>query len=913
MRLERWRYSLPLRLRGLLRRERLETDLTDELRDHLEHDIEARVVRGVPIDQARQEAIRAMAGFEQRKEECRDVAGVRILDEVLADLRYARRTLGRSPGFTAVAVLTLALGIGATTVLFSVTYGVLLRPLPWANPDRLVRLTETRQGRSGRVPGTISNPAYLAWSDRPGTIEAIGGYTRGVRMTLAQVASGLSRKPLDQTATDASAERVVVMPITPSVFTVLKASPLLGRLFTADEGAPGQAGAIILGFGLWQQRFGARQDIVGRTVQLDEKPYTVVGVMPASFAFPTSDARAWVPLAIMPVGGPGGVVRGMIFQAMARLKPGVTPEQAAAEATARARNAPAMVGGLATALFGADGPIDISAVPAVDALTADVRPALIILLVAVSLLLGTASANVASIQLARANTRGHEMAVRSAIGAGVARLSRQLLTESSVLGLAGGVGGLLLALAIQRALLALLPPDFPRIDAITLDQRVLAFATLLSVSTSVACGLVPAFHVRRADLLTPLTDAAAVGGGPRLRVARARTVIMAGQIAVACVLLVGAALLARSVIALSRADRGYDPLNVLTAELPLPPRYANERRQDFLEGLLARVRAQPGVASAAFSTSMPLVGNGGPFSSFKVRSPRDQSAEVEVEAALRIVSPGYFEALRLRVVAGRPLASTDTATAPPVAVVNRSFARRYLDGIGVGQSIPGHVGRGPGFADREVVGVVDDGRQPGADSPPLPEVFLTAQQVSPSWLNTNPFLVIRADRDPASLAPTLRALVRDQDPLLALDNLMTMEERVMGSLARPRLYAVLLGAFAAFALAIVAVGLFGVLSYSMAQRSKEIAVRSALGASPGRIVRIVLGQTALVAGAGLSVGLLAASLLTTYLSKLLYGVRPRDTLVYVAVAGVVALTAGVASVIPARRSAKVDPWRVLRA
>jgi putative ABC transport system permease protein len=292
-----------LRLRGLFCRGRLENDLTDEFRDHLERDIEARVAQGVPIHQARREAVQAMAGFEQRKEECRDVSTVRIVDEVLADLRYARRTLGRSPGFTAVAVLTLALGIGATTALFSVTYGVLLRPLPWPDPDGLVRLTETRQGRSGRVPGTISNAAYLAWSERAGTIEAIGGHPRVVRMilasnermTLAQVASGLSRKPLGRAATDASAERIVVMPITPSLLTVLKASPLLGRLFTADEGAQGQAGVIILGFGLWQQRFGARQDIIGQTIQLDEKPYTVVGVMPAGFVFPTPDARAWVP------------------------------------------------------------------------------------------------------------------------------------------------------------------------------------------------------------------------------------------------------------------------------------------------------------------------------------------------------------------------------------------------------------------------------------------------------------------------------------------------------------------------------------------------------------------------------------------------------------------------------------------
>jgi putative ABC transport system permease protein len=590
----------------------------------------------------------------------------------------------------------------------------------------------------------------------------------------------------------------------------------------------------------------------------------------------------------------------------------MTPVQASAEATARARNAPPMVGGLATALFGADGPIDVSAVPAVDALTADVRPALIILLVAVSLLLGTASANVASMQLARANTRGHEMAVRSAIGAGVGRLSRQLLTESSVIGLAGGVGGVLLALAIQRALPAFLPSDFPRIDAITLDRRVLIFATLVSVATSVACGLAPSFHIRRTDLLTPLTEAAPAGGGHKARVARARMVIMAGQVAVACVLLFGAALLARSVIALSRADRGYDPLNVLTAELPLPPRYANERRQDFLEGLLARIRAQPGVTSAAFSTSVPLIGNGGPFSSFKLRSPRDPSAQVEVETALRIVSPGYFEALRLRIVAGRPLAIRDTATAPPVTVVNRSFARRYLDGIGVGQSIPGHVGRGPGFADREVVGVVDDGRQPGSDTLPLPEVFLPAQQVSPNWLSTNPFLVIRTDRDPASLASAVRTLVREQDPLLALDNMMTMEERVMVSLARPRLYAVLLGTFAVFALAVVAAGLFGVLSYTVAQRSKEIAVRSALGATSRRIVWLVLGQTAVVTGAGLCVGLVAAGLLTTYLSKLLYGVRPSAALAFVTVALVVALTATIASIVAARRSARIDPLSILR-
>src|SRR6267142_2172857 len=591
---------------------------------------------------------------------------------LMQDLRYGFRLLRRQPAFAAVAMLTIALGVGATTILFSVADGVLLKPLPWRDADRLLRVTETRQGRAGRVAGTVSNGTFLAWRDHASTIEDVGGW-------------------LTQTATLTGAGdpvRVSIIPTTPGLFPILKVRPLVGRLFRNGEGERGQPSLVILSYGLWQERFGGRPEIVGRLVQIDDKPYTIVGVMPREFGFPDRETRAWTAWSVSPVKAENGAQVGVIFRAIARLRAGATPAQAAAEATSRARGAPDM-GLVARALFGAAGPIDVSAVPELHAMTADVRPAILVLLAAVALLLITATANVASLQLARATTRRRELAVRASLGAGQRRIVRQLLVENAIVGLGGGTAGLALAAGLLRLLPRLLPAGFPRLEAVTIDMRMLAFALAVSVAASIACGLLPAWHTRRLNLVETLSEdgVAPIGGAMRSPFARSRGMIMAGQVAIACVLLVSAALLTRSLVSLIRADRGYDPVNVLTARLPIPTSYPTDRRSQLLETLVERLRAVPGVTHAAYSTGLPLLSSGG-FAAFKMRSPRNPDVEMDVQATQRVVSPDYFSAMRLRLVAGRTLSDADTPTTPPAIVVNQSFVRQYLGEHPIGVHIP---------------------------------------------------------------------------------------------------------------------------------------------------------------------------------------------------------------------------------
>jgi len=832
------------------------------------------------------------------------------------DVRYAMRLLRRQPAFAFIAVLTMALGIGATTTLFSITYGVLLRPLPWPDANRLVRLSESRQGRAPRIRGTITNATYNAWHDRHATVEEIGGW-RNVFAT-AIVRNG------------AEPVRLQTAAVTPTLFTVLKAVPLRGRLFVDDDGKPGgrfpSRDLIVLSYGLWQEQFGGRDDAIASVVQVDGKPLTVVGVMPREFAFPDRETRAWTPWAISGVVGRDDNGRPytsvQIFQAMARLRAGATPSQAAAEATARSRGAPDP-GLAAVAMFGDNGPAEISAVPAIAMMTADVRPALLILLAAVGLLLVTATANVASLQLARAATRRREIAIRAAIGAGAGRLTRQLVVESSLVGIAGGMAGLACAAALHRALPSLLPADFPRVADVALDARVMAFAAFASLAASIACGLLPALHARRVNLVESLADdgSAPVGGGMRSPTARARMLIMVGQLAVSCVLHVGAALLSRSFVALLHADRGYDPTNVLTARIPLPATYSIERRRDLLETLSSRLRALPGVQEAAFGNALPLVSAGG-FRALKMRPPANPAIEVDVNAIERVVSPGYFAALGIRLRAGRAFSDADTPTSPQVIVVNRSFAARYLEGgarlkgsrfeEGIGAVVP-NLGMCRGDNDRwQVVGVVDDLRQGGVGEPDQPEVFIPFVQNGCANAVPQPFVLVRTAGDPLPYVAHLRSILRQEAPSLALDSVMTMEDRVTTSLAKPRLYAVVLAGFSVFALTIAGVGLFGVLSYSVAQRVREIGVRTALGARTADIVGLVLRQVAAIAAAGITIGLVASYAASRSLGTVLYGVGPHDVLTFVAVPLVLFVVAAVACLVPARRAAQVDPIRALR-
>lgn len=822
------------------------------------------------------------------------------------DLRYACRLLRRDLGYTTLAILTMAVGIGATTTLFSVAYGVLLKPLPWADGDRLMRVTESRKGQQARLPGTISNGAYLAWRDQASTAEAIGGY-------------GLGGSAMTAVASGGEPARLQVVRLTASMFDVLRVRPLRGRAFTTgdeqyDGGAYPIASVAVLSYGLWQEWFGGRDDAIGRVVRVDDQPVTVIGVMPRDFAFPDRETRAWLPMPVGGVLGANGVRRIQIFGAMARLKPGVTPQQAAAEATARARTAPDP-GFAAVAMFGSDAPSDVSVTPAIDAMTADVRPAIIVLLAAVGLLLATATANVGGLQLARATTRRRELAVRAALGASRSQLVRQLVTESAVIGSAGAVAGVTFAAVMQRLLPALLPADFPRAADIALNLPVVLFAAVLAIVASVACGLIPATQTGRLDLTYALAQesAASVAGGGRTPSARLRASVMAAQVALACVLLVGAALLTRSFVALMHADRGYDAANVLTARLDLPPQNSDGPRHVALaDAVIARMREQPGVAAAAAADALPFLSLGSALGT-EMPSPVNPAIKQQVRANLRMVNPEYFAALRLRLVQGRLLSDADRASTKRVVVVSRSFARQYLGPEPLGKVVPLRSGRIGGGADAEVVGIVEDVRQSSVTEPAAADLFIAYRQFPDWWTRGSIIFAVRTTDDPFAHIQALRTAVREQDPTVALDSIMTMEERVATSLATPRLYAVLLVAFAVAALTIAAVGLFGLLSYIVAQRSREIGIRTALGAQVPDILALVLRQGAAISISGIAVGLWAAYVLTRYLASFIYGVDRADVASYLTVAFAVGLVATIASIVPAWRAARIDPVIALRA
>jgi putative ABC transport system permease protein len=818
----------------------------------------------------------------------------------MSDLRYGLRALWAQRGSAALTLLTIALGVGAVTTIFSVAQGVLLRPLSWATGDGLVRVIESRGGRQGRVPGTVMNGPFLAWADAPQTIEGIGSWTTGaVTMT-----------------GEGDAIRVAVANVSPSLLPLLRAQPLRGRLFNAGEGRDNNWRIAILSQGFWEQRFGAREDIVGRTIVLEGGPATVVGIMPRTFRFPTGETQMWLPMSVAEVDGPNGVKRGQIFSALARLKPGVSVQQAAAEATARAIAAPD-AGLTAMSLFGAKEPIQITLVDANDAATADVRPAIVILLIAAALLFATAIANVANMQLARAAARRRELTIRAALGAGAGRLSRQLLIENAVLGFAGATLGVLVSAALHRFLPSLLPAGFPRADEIAIDGRVLAFGATLAVIATVAAGVLPMLLARRLDIARALSDGSlASAGAGRGGAAITRLLIAGSQVAVTTLLVISAVLLTRSFLARVSADRGYDPANVLTATVPFPAGYTFEQRQQARARMVERLRLRPGITHAAFSTGVPLVSMGG-FLSFDFVTPL-KGTQIQVEAMRRLVTPDYFGALGVRIRAGRALNDGDALGAPTAVVVNRSFVRKYLDDMPIEQAIGVSLGpmavRGtaPDRTVAAVVGVADDLRQDGVEAPEQPEMFINVAQLTEAAQGSNPVVIIRTVDDPVAYVETLRSVAREIDSRIALDGVMTLQERLGQSLWRPRVYAVLLGGFAVFALLIAGAGLFGVLSHSVTQRSRELAVRAALGASRGGVIAVAIKQIGIAIAAGLAIGMASAIALSNNLAPFLYGVSPSDRVSFV-VAPIVLLLAGIAAcVVPARRVARTDPIEVLR-
>ena len=820
------------------------------------------------------------------------------MDGFWQDIRHAVRLLGKNPGFTAVAVATLALGIGANTAIFSIVDAVLLRPLPYAQPERLVSVSEQLRmrppGGGKGAPSLLTSDTFRAWRDSSRTLDSIAAYA-----PRAYTLTGLG-EPITLRGTAVSS----------TLFPMLRVSPEHGRLFQRSEERAGADQVAILSDALWTHRFGSDPAIVGRTIVLDDKQFTIVGVLPAAFYFPDRESEIWTPLTpAIEAPRPGQRII-MAFNGIARLKEGATIAQAEAEGTAVAAHAqlPPPPGMAADA-----PPAAVQLVPLQEQRVANVRPALIALAAAVGFVLLIASANIANLLLARGAARLRELAVRTALGAQRRRLLRQLLVESVLLALCGGAAGIALAYGLKQALPAIAPADIPRLGDAAIDVRVLSFACALAILTGVLFGLAPALQGSRVNVLQALNELGAqrLGGFRFLKGNRLRSLLVVAEVALSIVLLAGAGLLVRSFVGLMQVDPGYDPANVITAQVS-PPRtkYQDpDARRAFVTQLQERIAAIPGVRASGLTNRLPLT-RGNMILSFGIEGrPRPADPQAVPRAGLSVVSPGYPQAMGLTLRAGRLFTRTDRAGTPPVALVNESLAREYFPQGAVG-------GRLQMFGDSpiQIVGVVGDVRYTGLDAAPQPEIYLLLDQLPPDGPGAigRTSIVVRSAGDPLAVVPFLRSAVLDVDPDLPLDDVQTMAARLSSSVAGPRFYALLFGLFALIALGLAVVGIYGVLSYSVAQRSREIGVRMALGAEARDVLRLVVGQGLGLTLAGIVVGLAGAVAATRFLRTLLFGVSANDPATYLAAMALLTVVALGACWIPARRAVRVDPMTALR-
>jgi predicted permease len=826
------------------------------------------------------------------------------LADLVDDVRYAFRSFGRHPGFTLIAVLTLALGIGANTAIFSVVNAVLLRPLPYAGSDRLVRLMmhvpagESPTGNPLRTMVALSGSEANELRARSRSLSFIG--------TAGLWPMGLS---------GAEEGRLQGARVSASVFAMLGVPAQLGRVLFEPDEAPGAEPVVLLGHATWQRYFGGDAGIVGRVVTLDtvlgprrQTRHTVIGVMPQAFAFPGSQVQFWLPL---PQGSANGnqPVRGPL---LARLADGTTPEQASSE-----------IGPIVREIRKHSTAVRYEVVREHDELVAAVRPALLVLMAAVGLVLLIACVNVANLVLVRAASRRREIAVRVALGAGRGRIIRHLITECLALAVIGGAAGTLLASGGVHLLHNLAATayridlgatsSFPRLDEIGISLASLAFTVAATIVTGILCGLMPALGYSRdleAKALRESASTACSGFGSGWRPASGGLLIVA-EIAMAMVLLIGGALLIRSFVRLSGVDPGYRADGVLTFQVSLPlDRYPDDRLRTFAEDLTERVRALPGVDAAAYANQVPLVGlrdtAGGLW-----RTPDPKRNPAPGAADARFVSRDYLAVMGIEVLAGRGFGDGDVEGRPRVLLINETLARREYAGRNpVGQLV--YMGRDPG--PWEIVGVVADVRQFSLDREAEDQFFVGLRQ----WSGTGPlfptgaYYAVRTHGEEAALVAGVRAIVRDLEPQAALFSVAPMRQLVSATISRPRMYAVLLGIFAAVGLVLAAIGVYGLVAYSVARRTGEIGIRMALGASRSKVLGLVLSQTAALALAGIVLGLAGAAAATRYLQGMLFGLTPLDPSTFAASSALFAVVALVAAFVPARRATRVNPLAALR-
>jgi len=804
------------------------------------------------------------------------------MDSLWRDLCIAVRMLWKSPSFSAIALFALVLGIGANTAIFSVVNAVLLRPMPFRDPSRLVMVWETSP-RTGK--NNVGNPQNLAdWQKRNRSFEKMAAYV-----------------PFQQTMSltgDGTPEEVPGNYATRDFFSILGVQPILGRDFLPEEDVSGDKNNVaLISERLWRRKYGADPGILGKKLIVRGTPILVVGVLPASFRFPDVKADIWELIHL----DPQAPRRGRFLAPIARLKPGISIEQAQAEMK------------IITAQLAQENPAfdtkwGASVVPMRENFTGELRTPLLVLLSAVGLVLLIACANVANLMLMRSNARQREMAIRTSLGAGRARIIRQLLVESTILGSVGGLLGLLFAVWAKDGLLAMLPDDMSvaKVNSVTIDYNVLAFTVVASLGTGLLFGLLPALRASRPDLSDTLKEGGRAFSGS-LSGNRMRAALVAGEMAVALMLLIGAGLLIKSFVRLENVAPGFQPDRILSMRIGLTSkRYANlQQTSAGLAEIMRRIEQVPGVSSVGSIQWPPLSGLGSATGFWPADRPAPKPGDQPV-TVVSIVTPGYFATMSIPLVKGRLFGDRDRAGAPQAAIVSQSLVRQQFPGIDpIGQRLFVQWGRETPY---EIVGIVGDVKQEGLDKEAKPTVYFPDAQ-EPNGGGT---LVIRTAADPMKLAPVIEQVIHAYDKDQAIADIQPLDVFVSKSVARPRFQSVLLASFAALALLLAAIGIFGVMSYSVAQRSHEIGIRVALGAQRDQVLRLVVGQGLILALIGTAAGLAGAFALTRYLRSLLFNVSPTDPWIFLAVPLVLCAVALCASYFPARKAAVVDPIVALR-
>jgi putative ABC transport system permease protein len=803
---------------------------------------------------------------------------------MLNDLRYAVRTLLRNPGFTTVAVLTLALGTGANTAIFSVVYAVLMRPLPYPRPAELMAVHESlppRDKQPAKSRMAVAPPSLRDWT-------ANSSFTG-----MAAYASG------DDILTGAGEPaRIPSAEVTHNFFHVFHAFPVAGRLLTAEDDQPDQPRVAVISHALWQGRFAGDQTIVGKQIDLSGERYTVIGVAQEGFAFPEA-AQIWTPLALPASEFADDQRRSFYLAAIGRLKPGVSRHHAAADLNA-------IAAGLATRLPDVYRGRGVTIVPLHESIVGDVKPALLILLGTVGVVLLIACANVANLLLARSAGREGEIAIRSALGATGGRIVRQLLTESLLLAAAGGVAGVLCALWAGDAIVALAPANVPRIDQVRIDPWVLAFAAALAVGTAILFGLAPAVIAARRDVGESLKAGRAGWSGQGRQRLRHSLVVM--ELALSLSLLVGAGVLARTLWKLTSVDPGFKAEGVMTMEILLPRAKYPEasQRVAFFDGVLEQLASNPVVDAAGGATNLPLSDTNMTLGFY--RQDMVPGRDAPLSANFRGVTPEYFRALGIPLHRGRPFSADDRVGSPPVIIINAVMAERFWPNADpIGQRIT--VTRGGKIVWREIVGIVGNIRHDALGASPWPEMYIPYPHDTFAFLR----IAVRSSERAEALAGAMRAAVWAVDRDQPVSKVRPMRDVVAGSIASSRFNTIVIGAFAVLALALAAVGLYGVMVWSVTRRLREIGLRVALGANRRQIVQLVLGQALLLSVVGLALGLALARVLTHLIAADLYETTPMDPATLAAVAAVLLLTTLAASYMPVRRALRVDPVEVLRA